>query len=116
MNKGRVIGWTIVVLIGLGIGGFFLVRSMVRSNKVKPFNEHLSSYLEQAKGPAGGAKPGQPIQGKFITVDMDAREIDYFYFDLPEELRAETPDEVGAVVQMKWAKVDVNKYDNGTPA
>src|SRR5947209_4175641 len=105
MNKGRLIGWTIVILIGTGIGGFFLVRSMVRASKLKPFKEDLAGYLEQSKAPGGPGQGAQgAVKGKLITVDMDDRDFDYIYFDLPDDLRPDAPAEVGTVVQLKWAK------------
>jgi hypothetical protein len=115
-NKGNVIFWVVVAVIAAGVGGFFGVRSMVRASKVKPFKEHLAEYTK----PVAAGLPGQPVgskkmAGKCVTVDMDSKEVDYVYFDLPEELRAETPDQVGTVVQLKWGKEQVGDY-KGKPA
>src|SRR5439155_22217449 len=86
------------------------------ASKVKPFAAHLDSYMQEAKGPQpSGEAITRQVGGKLITVDMDKREVDYLYFDLPDDLRAETPDEVGAVVQLRWGKMLFGKYENGTP-
>src|SRR5207248_10951292 len=44
------------------------------------------------------------IGNKLITVDTGEKEIDYLYFDLPEDRRAKNPDEVDSVVHLKWDK------------
>src|SRR5438105_11661091 len=106
MNKGQVIGWSIVVVIALGVAGFFGVRSHQRAAAVKPFKEHIDSYLKGVKGPGPGAPGGLngKIGNKLITVDTGEKEIDYLYFDLPEDRRAKNPDEVDSVVHLKWDK------------
>jgi hypothetical protein len=103
MNKGQVIGWSIVAVIALGIGGFFGVRSYQRAQTVKPFKAQLADYLKDAKAGAGGGLANK-IGNKLITVDLGDKEIDYIYFDLPEDRRATKPEEVDSVVQLKWDK------------
>jgi len=104
MNKGQVIGWSIVVVIALGVAGFFGVRSHQRAQAVKPFKEHIDSYLKGVKAPVGPGGPNGKIGNKLITVDTGEKEIDYLYFDLPEDRRATKPEEVDSVVHLKWDK------------
>jgi hypothetical protein len=120
MKKGNVILWSIAGVIVLALGGFFGVRAMVRANKVKPFKEHIPSYVQQPKArrpdPARPQPAAGKISGKLITVDVQDQSIDYLYFDLPDDLRADTPDQVGTVVQLRWSKTKVAEYTNGKPA
>jgi hypothetical protein len=108
--------WIIVAMLALGVGGFFGIRSVVRSNTIKPFNDHLAEYMVEAKAPADAGGAPRSCGAKMITVDMTEREIDYFYFDLPDEYRASTPEEVQTVVQMKWTKYKCGEYEGGKPA
>jgi hypothetical protein len=106
MNKGQVIGWSIVVVIALGVAGFFGVRAHQRAQAVKPFKEHVDTYIKLDKGqfPGGPGGLGGKIGNTLVTVDVGEREIDYAYFDLPEDRRATKPEEVDSVVLLKWGK------------
>jgi len=118
-DKGTVIFWSVVVLIALGVGGFFGVRSIIRSNKIGPFKPKIESYVSLTNPglvPGGQDPPPGKVKGRMITVDADKREIDYIYFDLPDELRAETPEDVATVVLIKWSKIEVGKYSDGRAA
>jgi len=122
MNNGKVIGWTLFGLLVLGVVGFFCVRSIVRANKVKPFKQHIDAYAQPAKNEGPGKGDPQAllgkVNGKVITVDLEKKEIDYLYFDLPNDLRAETPEDVGTVAQLQWGKHQLTdrQYTNGKPA
>jgi hypothetical protein len=76
-------------------------------------------------GPPGkGGPPAPPppsgqgyVVGKIITVQMSPkREVDWIYFDLPGELKARKPEEVGTVVQLSWSEQEIDKYDDGAGA
>jgi hypothetical protein len=113
-NRFNLIFWGVVAAIALVVGGFFGVRSIVRARAVAPFKPHVAAYLTQPAGapPADGKAA---IKGKVITVDRKGQEVDYLYFDLPEEMRAGKPEEVGTVVWLDWDKTQVGQYDDGTP-
>jgi hypothetical protein len=114
-NKGKIIGWVLVGVVAAGVAGFFGVRLLLRANKVKPFKEHLATYTQPINQPEKEFTSKKPI-GKCVTVDMEKNEVDSIYFDLPDELRAETPDQVGTIVQLNWGKQQVNEYEGGKPA
>ncbi len=120
-DKGTVIFWGVVLLIGLGVGSFFGIRAIVRANKVAPFKPNIDSYVALAI-PAGTPSPKGPpsaqgkVKGRMITVDQDKREINYVYFDLPDELRAEKPEDVATVVLIRWSTEVVGQYSGGGPA
>ena len=51
-----------------------------------------------------------------IVVDTAAKDIDGVWYDLPDNLRAAKPEEVGTVVWVTWGKDQVDTYENGAPA
>jgi len=114
-NKGKIIGWVLLGVAVAGVAGFFGVRMILRANKVKPFKEHLETYTKNVDQREKEFTSKKPI-GKCITVDMEKNEVDHLYFDLPDDLQAETPDQVATIVQLYWGKQQVNEYSNGKPA
>jgi hypothetical protein len=108
-------GWLIALLvIGLGIGGFFLFRYWIRQADLGAFNAKIKEYI----GSGAGAFPGGPGQGqvgsikgkKVLPVDVKAKEVDWVYYDLPDPLRPNRPEEVGAVALLHWGEEVVGKY------
>jgi hypothetical protein len=96
----------------------------MRRSKVAPFKEKISEYAIDAKGvqpdaPENVGFPGvvapaqRAIKGKIITVDMKDRDIDFLYFDLPDDLVAKSPGDVGTIVQLRWEKEAKEGYAYG---
>jgi hypothetical protein len=52
------------------------------------------------------------VKGKVIPVSVADREVDWLYYDLPDDLRPAAPDQVGTVVWLRWDKVKVGQYGN----
>lgn len=119
-NKGALIFWGVVIVIGLCVGGYFGVRSIIRANTVAPFNKQIASYVGNGvpgPGPANNPNKGTgKIKGKVIPIDMTANTVDYIYFDLPDELRPAKPEDVGTVVLLQWGKNQVGTYTGGSAA
>ena len=121
-QKGAMIFWGVVIVIGIIVASFFGIRSIIRANTVAPFKNDLNAYLKL--GAAGPARPPGPVatvvtgknRGKIIPVDVKDNAIDYVYFDLPDELRPAKPDEVATVALVSWGKVEYGKYSNGSIA
>ncbi len=114
-TKGKIILWSILGAIALSIAGFFGVRQLLRNQKTAPFREKMQTYLARPDNyepiqvdpmgqPIAYQRPG-PIQKKMIVIDLREKDIDSAYWDLPDELRATTPDEVGTVVWLEWDKI-----------
>jgi hypothetical protein len=40
------------------------------------------------------------------------REVDWIYFDLPGDLKARKPEDVGTVVQLNWSEQQIGEYDD----
>src|SRR5262245_30796732 len=101
-------------IIVAGVGVYFWDRS----NKVSPFNKRINEYavtFAPASPQPAANPPGMPpgpnmpaplsggyIVGKVVPVDMKNKpEVDWIYFDLPDDLKAKKPEEVGTVVQLR---------------
>jgi len=56
------------------------------------------------------------ISGKVVVVDRTGRLIDSAFLELPDELRASRPEEVGTVVWLDWGKQYRWRYSNGAAA
>jgi len=91
-----VIGTPIALLVGFAVGYY-----QYRESRLAPFKPYLSEYLSFTS-----AQQGEPyVRGKVITVDTRRKAVDHLYFDLPQELRATRPDEVGTVVWVECTSV-----------
>jgi hypothetical protein len=73
----------------------------------RPFRKQLPDYLQLR--PAQGPLERWQVAGKMVLVDEDEEAVSPLHFQLPGNLRARGPDEVSAVVQIKWIAVPV-KY------
>lgn len=100
------VGVAALVFLGLAVAGVVLV---VRSVKRGPFRPHMATYLA---APTGNAPAGTPIK-KVVVVDVKDKDVDGLHFDLPDTLRAGTPEEATTVVWVSWDKRQVGAYTTG---
>ena len=110
-NQGCVV---LVIIIALIAGGVYGVRSCRQGSQTKPFLSHMSEYtffptLKESSSSTG-------ITGKAITIDKIKNEIDDTFFDLPTELKASTPEEVGTVVWVSCNEHIAGTYVSGSKA
>lgn len=102
----------IVILFSAGLI-YGIINNLQQSADVKLFQAHIGEYIaipnQQTIPPLAEAY----IIGKVITVDIDENEIDHIYFDLPEELIAKSPEEVGTIIWLNWGEVLVGRYTDG---
>jgi hypothetical protein len=99
------IGLVFALLATLGI--WLTVRNMRRA----PFRKHMSEYLATPVGMPG--RPGAAAVGKMVVVDEQDKDVDSLHFDLPDDLRAATPEEVVTVARLRWAKNRIGEYQGG---
>lgn len=111
-NKGTWIFWGVIGVIALGVAGFFGVRHLIRGRKLAPFKEQMAAYTAQPKGEA----KEMPLRGKIIPIDIDKKEVDDIYWEMPEDMRADKPDDVGTIVWLKWGKEQIGTYTGGSAA
>jgi len=102
----------IVIIVGIVVG---ITESRKKSAAIAPFQAHLSEYitisgLTSEPSPEGQYIRGPYIRGKAIIMDTKDNKIDDIFFNLPDDLVAATPEEVGTVVWLKWANVLVGHY------
>jgi hypothetical protein len=93
-----IIGLSITLLSASAAFYYFVGR---HEQKIKPFKDRLPEYTAITR-----TQVGDPyLKGKIIAIDKNRNIIDKLYYDLSEELRANTPEEVGTIV---WLQCDEN--------
>ena len=103
----------VVLVAALCFGAYWLVVFGLHSMAVAPFKPHLAEYLAPTNGPVAQG----PLKGKVIVLDRVKGDVDWdVFFDLPADLRAGKPEEVGTVVVIDWSKEKIDEYKNGAPA
>lgn len=108
-----ILGVACLALAGLGWLG---LRSFLRGREKQRFAPLMGEFtgkpdwtpykLNRGRNP----KSAEPLPstepptlvGKIVLIDVDKKEVDDLQFELPDDLRARTPEEVGTVVWMKW--------------
>ncbi len=114
-KAGTWIGFGLIVLIAIVIGGFFLVRHLYRTSVLKPFESSLQEYI--ALQDATKKEPtNKPCQGGVIAIDAGTGTLDHFYFDLPDDLKASDPAAVKTVAFLHWRKDVIDHYTGNKPA
>lgn len=101
-----------LVLLAILIGVIYTaVRDAERAKKETPFSAALSEYLSLDPGKHKGELGGTvAVSGKLVIVDREAGKVDPIYHELPPELLAAGPSEVGAVVWVEWHQIKVGYY------
>src|SRR2546427_6252885 len=108
-NKSGNVGCVVIVIvIALVAGGAYGIRSCSRNMATKPFAAHMSEYTHFPSLKETGSST--TISGKAITIDKTTNEIDETYFDLPSELKASKPEEVGTVVWISCSESVAGTY------
>lgn len=105
----------ILAVIGVGAAIYMGIVSLMHSNFEAPFQAQMARY---AAGPTGPGAPG-PVKGKMIVLDMGTRHVDWdVAYEMPPDLKAVKPEEVGTVVHVDWVKqLEANySYGPGTSA
>src|SRR5262245_1828947 len=127
-TRNTLIALGIFGVIALIVGGGFGIWYLNRVLALSPFGKHVNEY-GAAFAPAGAGGVGGPagapqafagqgyVIGKVIPVDMKgSKSIDWIYFDMPNDLRAKKPDEVGTVAQLSWSEDKIDEYTDGAGA
>ncbi len=108
MTTGNKIFLLILLAAGLGVGGFFGIRYLVRQGELGPFNDKIGEYMAPAKPKAPEDNPY--VKGKVIPVNLKSKDVDWLYYDLPDDLRPASPADVGTVVWLDWGERKVGQY------
>jgi hypothetical protein len=97
----------VIVAILAGLGIWWAVRTAKRA----PFRKHMDAYVRAAGAP-DPKRPPAPVK-RLVVVDVEDKDVDGLHFDLPDGLRAQTPEEVTTVAQLRWNKTQVGTYTTG---
>lgn len=110
-DKEQLVVSGVFLAIVLAIGGGFYAWKAPRRGANARFASAIEGYLSQAgefsKAPAEyveqnmalcGDKGHRCRRGKLVVVDVEKREIDAIHLELPDAVRADSPQEVGSVV------------------
>ena len=101
LSRIRLFIMGIALVILLCFGAYWGVMTFLHSTAAAPFKPHMAEYLAPVKnaGMAGAVK------GKMVVVNKATRDVDWdVFFDLPDDLRAAKPEEVGAVVWVEYGR------------
>jgi hypothetical protein len=90
-----------VAAIGLTVVGAVAGPSLVREWRIASLDGQAATFLAApAKTPDPDEKPY--VRSKLVVLDVKKRHIDPFYRQLPDDLVAQSADEVGTVVWIDW--------------
>jgi hypothetical protein len=112
---GKIVPWIIVVIIVssalyllLRLTQYKLHLDQVQSD-ASAFNKiiHHYSFPSSIKFSQGS------IRGKILPINMNKMEIDQVYYDLPDQIRATNPNEVGTLAWLEWEAIPVGQYYTG---
>jgi len=113
----RLILWIILGTLGGAIAAvvivILIVQGVARGKIQAAHAPHMKDYL-QTPVAEGGPKP--TLKGKIVVVNTDDKNVDSVHFSLPTKLQADKPEEVGAIVLIRWSRKQVASYTNGKPA
>jgi hypothetical protein len=111
----NILDWLRGCLIFLFATGIFVSYGPIRNAiDLGSLRDHVREYstVSGLKNPAR-TSPHQTeayLKGKIITVNKKEKRLDDIYFDLPEELRATKPEDVGTIVWLEWGKDEAGFY------
>src|SRR4051812_24209189 len=103
--------WVVVICLALVFVSLFEIGAYLKGRKLAPFRPFLYEYMVSVD-----AKRDKlvSITGKMIVVNVKDREFDDLFFQLPNNVAAGTPDEVGVVAQLAWGREQTCTYGNDT--
>ena len=112
LKPWEVVVITVVIALLLGVaGGMAYWQRKGDSAETAAFAAEMTKLMAP---PAAG--PARPSPGKVAILDTGTREPHYLHRCLQSDLRAETPQEAVAVVQLRVADREVFEYLNGRKA
>jgi hypothetical protein len=91
----------LAALGGLTTAIYHAFTGGVNVRPVSQFDAHLSAYLAAPEKPLQAGRKA-PLKGKVVPINLDSKRVDSLYGQLPDELRAAGPEEVGAVLWLTY--------------
>jgi formylglycine-generating enzyme required for sulfatase activity len=90
-----------------------LIQSISNEIQIKDFKPYLNEYSTINPILGSNQKLYPHIPGKIIVINKENNDFDDIYFELPEELKANNPGEVGTIVSISCSDSAYGKYTNG---
>jgi len=115
-NRAPVVIGSVVFIGVAALVGWLLLRQAKRGTEKAPFEPFLGDYTKAVDGADEGEEAAASLVGKVVVIDRKEQEVDDLQFDLPEEIRARQPEEVGTVVWLDWGRETQGGYTDGTAA
>ncbi len=101
-----------VVAALFGFAVFMAVRQQTqRSSEKAAFQAVVDSFLFAPVESAPNVP--RPRVGKVVLVDVGKRVIDELHVVLPEDVRAQNPDEAMTVAQLRYTRQEVGRFQGG---
>ena len=111
----------LVIAVGILVGisgclilGYAVYRSASQTAaRFRPFELHLKEYVGIISNQDVHENTSRHASGRTIVIDIDGSEepnIDGISFELPDNIRATTPEEVGTVASLACGKTKVGTY------
>ena len=90
----------VVVFILACFGVYWGLLYLIHGNAAAPFKPHMAEYLAPTKETKTGA-----VRGQIVVVDRGKQDVDWdVFFDLPNDLRAAKPEDVGTVAWLEYGR------------
>lgn len=97
----------VIAIVGVSSGVRSYIRERTQEQQLAPFYGSIDGYID----PYGLKDPvGIYRRGKVIVVNPREKTVDDIYFDLPEKVRATSPNEVGTIILLEWTEDVVGHY------
>jgi hypothetical protein len=111
-SEGAVIAIAIVILAAVGGGIFYAGYSYGTSRTSNPFTPYIAGYaaIKPVQPEVRQQTGSKPIVGRTVIVDTRRMSIHQAFFDLPDDLRAEKPDDVALVTLVSCRNEKVADY------
>jgi hypothetical protein len=95
-----------LVVVVLAVGGVVLGPRLLVWEHVVSINRHMDQLpidTEEKRGPNEAR-----IVGRLVPVDRQSKRVSDLYYDLPEEIRANSVDEVGTIARLEEEQTTTN--------
>jgi hypothetical protein len=108
--------WLVALAAALALGfGYWLYRRQQQSDALRPFEGRLADFA--AAGATAAPAAGEPyLRGKLLLMKRGVLEVDGLFFELPPELRASEPAEVGSIAFVACGEIQFGQYTSGSAA
>jgi hypothetical protein len=110
LSKKAITRLGLVACVAGVFGGYYLIREGWRRHTLAAFNEQIAEFTKPPRKAASKVPAG--MRGKLLPIDVEENRVSPLYFELPDQLRPESPDDVGAIAWLEWGNANAGKEDS----